>query len=235
MKTLRTATGPFSERPYFTQDEIEQLSLDELQAVGLYPDTPGPVRIERFIERRFRLSPIYEDLPSDILGYTRFGEGGVQAIVVSRALSEEGTRISERRLSTTLGHEAGHGLLHAHLFVLSAQSQPLFNDEDVNPARILCRQQGVLEPTTHRRYDGRWWEYQANQCMAALLLPRPLVIECIRPFVKIEGMLERAVLPEAPREQAVRHVAEVFEVNPVVARIRIAELYPEGSERQMAL
>ena len=235
MKTLMAATGPFSERPYFTHEEIDQLSIEELQAVGLYPNTPSPVRIERFIEKRFRLSPIYEDLPDDVLGYTRFGEDGVQAIVVSKALSEEGTRVSEYRLSTTLGHEAGHGLLHSYLFALSAESQPLFNDDDVNPTKILCRNQGVLVPATKRRYDGRWWEYQANQCMSALLLPRALVVESVRPFVRIEGMMEIAVLPEGHREQAVRHVAEIFEVNPVVARIRIAELYPEGSERQMTL
>ena len=235
MRTLKTTTGPFSERPYFTHEEIDHLSIAELRAVGLYPDTPSPVRIERFIEKRFRLSPIYEDLPDDVLGYTRFGVDGVQAIVVSRTLSEDGTRVSEYRLSTTLGHEAGHGLLHSYLFALSSQSQPLFNDDDVSPTKVLCRKQEVLGSTTKKRYDGRWWEYQANQCMSALLLPRPLVVECVRPFVRIEGMMEIAVLSEGRREQAVRHVAEVFKVNPVVARIRIAELYPEGSERQMTL
>jgi len=74
MKTLRAVSGPFSERPYFTHDEMDQLSIDELQAVGMYPSTPSPVRIERFIEQRFKLSPIYEDLPGDVLGYTRFGQ-----------------------------------------------------------------------------------------------------------------------------------------------------------------
>lgn len=235
MKTLRTAAGPFPERPYFTQEEIEQLAVDELQAAGLNPDTPGPVRIERFIERRFGLTPIYEDLPGDVLGYTRFGDSGVHAIVVSRALSEEGTRTSERRLSATLGHEAGHGLLHAYLFALSTYNQSLFNDADVNPTRILCRTERVLAPAVQARYDGRWWEYQANRCMATLLLPRPLVVECVRPLARIEGIMETAVLPEVRRAEAVRQVAEVFEVNPVVARIRIGELYPEGSEQQMTL
>lgn len=235
MKTMRTAAGPLPERPYFSLDEIEQLAADELRAAGLYPASPSPVRIERFIERRFQVTPIYEELPEDVLGYTRFGERGVLTIVVSRALSEEGTRRSERRLSTTLGHEAGHGLLHTYLFALSGQSRPLFDDEDVNPTRILCRQQQILAPTSERRYDGRWWEFQANQCMAALLLPRPLVVESVQPLVRVEGLMGRTVLPEALREEAVRHVAEVFEVNPIVARIRIGEMYPQGSEQQMAL
>lgn len=235
MKTLRTTSGLFSERPYFTHEDIDNLSIDELQAAGLYPDKPSPIRIERFIEKRFRVSPIYEDLPNDVLGYTQFGEGGVQAIIVARTLSEEGTRVSEYRLNTTLAHEAGHGLLHAYLFALSAQNQPLFKDNDVSPTKILCRKQGVFKTSTRRRYDGRWWEYQANQCMSALLLPRPLVVECMQPFVRIEGMMKTMVLPEGRRELAVMRVAEVFEVNPIVARIRIAGLCPVGSERQMAL
>jgi hypothetical protein len=235
MKTLRAMSGPFLERPYFTHEDIDQLAIEELQACGLFPDSPAPVRIERFIERRFKLSPMYEDLPADVLGYTLFGAGGVQAIVVSRALSEDGTRVSDFRLNTTLGHEAGHGLLHSYLFALNVQSQTMFSDADVNPTKILCRNQAVMERGAARRYNGRWWEYQANQCMSALLLPRPLVVECARTFVRIEGMMKTMVLPEEHREQAVRHVAGAFEVNPVVARIRIAELFPEGSERQMAL
>ena len=232
---MRTVSGPFSERPFFKHEEIDQLSIDELQAVGLFPESPSPIRIERFIEQRFKLSPIYEELSDGVLGYTQFGQDGVQAIIVSKALSEDGTRVSEHRLSTTLAHEAGHGLLHTHLFALSAQIQPLFNDDDVIPTKILCRKQGVLGPSARGHYDGRWWEYQANQCMSALLLPRPLVIECMRVFVRIEGMMKTMVLPKERREQAVRYVAEVFEVNPIVARIRIAELYPEGSEQQMTL
>ncbi|MEX1275488.1 MAG: hypothetical protein WEE20_06120 [Bacteroidota bacterium] len=235
MKTLRAAAGPFLERPYFKSEEIERICIDELQAAKLYPDAPSPVRIDRFIERKFNVTPIYNDLPEDVLGYTEFGENGVQAIVVSRALSEEGTKTAEYRLNTTLGHEAGHGLLHSYLFALAAQSSPLFNDEDVNSTKILCRNQGEPSPSTRKRYDGKWWEYQANQCMAALLLPKPLVAKCMIPFLENQGLLGIAVLPGAQRDHAINHVAGVFQVNPVVARIRIGELYPKSEEKQLVL
>ena len=160
---------------------MDQLSIDELQAVGLYPSTPSPVRIERFIEQRFKLSPIYEDLPSDVMGYTRFGQDGVQAIIVSRALSEEGTRVSEYRLNTTLAHEAGHGLLHTYLFVLSAQNMALFNNDDVDPTKILCRKQGILDRRQkgHTTVDGGNIR-QTSACLPSFYLTPWLLNACGR-------------------------------------------------------
>lgn len=234
MKTLKARSGPFSERPFFTVEEIDQIAIDELQKFGLYPSSPSPIRIERFINQRFKVSPTYEDLPDDVLGYTRFGKKGVQDIIVSRSLSDEGTTVSENRVSSTLAHEAGHGLLHTHLFVLGAENQSLFNHSDVSQTKVLCRQPGVLNAGTESHYHGQWWEYQANLCMGALLLPKPLVLESMKSFVSAEGIMGITTLPNGRREQAVRHVADVFEVNPIVARIRIAQLYPQGSEQQMA-
>lgn len=57
MKTFRTTKGPFRERPYYTNQEVENTCTDELRAVGLYPTTPGPVRIDRFVEKRFGVPP----------------------------------------------------------------------------------------------------------------------------------------------------------------------------------
>jgi len=46
MKTLRTSRGPFSERPFFTDSEIENICLDELRKSSLLPSRPGAVRVE---------------------------------------------------------------------------------------------------------------------------------------------------------------------------------------------
>src|SRR5204862_7617 len=110
MKTFKQKGGPFQERPYFELNDIERICADELQAVGLLPPEPGPIRIERFIEKRFGVSPIYDELSDGVLGYSEFGAKGVQAIVVSQALAEEVSPAASRRVSTTLAHEAGHGL-----------------------------------------------------------------------------------------------------------------------------
>src|ERR1039457_5434345 len=127
MKTFRTTSGPFPEKPYYTPAEIDRTCEDELRKVGCLPDAPGPVRIDRFIEKRFKVVPQYEDLPDGVLGYTKFGKNGVEAIVVSAALDAEKGLVAARRVRTTLAHEAGHGLLHAYLFALDEKPLYLFD------------------------------------------------------------------------------------------------------------
>src|SRR5689334_7515771 len=110
MKHFRTSRGPFAERPYYTDNEIETICTDELRAVKLLPDRPEAVRIERFIEKRFRVTPEYQDLGEGILGMTQFSSKGVKAVIVARTLEDEGTESAERRIRSTFAHEGGHGL-----------------------------------------------------------------------------------------------------------------------------
>jgi hypothetical protein len=232
MKTRRTTTGPFRERPYYKLAEIDEMCLQELRALGLYPAQPEPIRIERFIEKRFRIRPAYDDLPEGILGFTEFGSNGVEQITVSRALVEEGTKMADRRVSTTLAHEGGHGLLHAHLFLLGESARSLFGDvNQPDLPKILCRGDSVpvASRPSGKRYDGRWWEFQANRAMGALLLPWPLLDRCLDPLLETVGSIGRKALREVRREAAVRLAADVFEVNPIVARLRIEEAYPAGA------
>jgi hypothetical protein len=81
VKTFRSA-GRFREQPYYTLSEIEQICIDELRKYGLYPSEPAPIRIDRFVEKRFGIQPSYEDLPRGLLGFTRFSSNGVEEIVV---------------------------------------------------------------------------------------------------------------------------------------------------------
>jgi len=218
-------SGPSSKQPYFTPSQIDQICCDELRNEGLFPATPEAIRIERFIEKRFRVSPQYEDLPAGVLGFTRFGKNGVKAVVISAALDAEGGKVAERRVRTTMAHEAGHGLLHAHLFALAEIPLHLFDKDSHSGDQILCRDVQGSEQKAGR-YDGRWWEYQANRAMGGLLCPRPLVLEAMKPFVVSAGLLGIEVLDEDRREESVRTLADIFDVNPVVARIRVSELFP---------
>jgi hypothetical protein len=226
MKTFKQKGGPFKERPYFELNDIEQICSDELRSLNLLQSDPAPVRIERFIEKRFAVSPIYEDLPEGVLGYSEFGAKGVKAVVVARALAEDESTAAARRVSTTLAHEAGHGLLHAHLFVLGAPQRGLFGSEVTGP-KILCRTASSLTSAMGKQYDGQWWEFQANQAIGALLLPRQLVEKAVEAMLVSHGTLGLGrSLPTKDREKAATLVAEVFDVNPAVARIRLQELYP---------
>jgi hypothetical protein len=213
---------------------MERTATEELRALDLLPSSPQAIRIDRFVEKRFGNSCVrYEPLEGGVLGYTQFGRQGVEAIVVSRALSEEGSRVAERRINTTLGHEAGHGLLHTHLFALDSFPIALFeNASEVTPTRILCREE-VPTAERQRRYDGRWWEFQANRMMGALLLPRPLVHACLRSLLAQPGALGAEVLPDGARSAAARLLSDVFDVNPIVAQIRVQTLYPPLDSSQL--
>ncbi len=238
MKTYPTSSGPFPERPVYKIEEVELICEDELRKVGLFPSEPGPIRIERFIEKRLKIVPKYEDLPEGILGCTKFGPKGVQEIIISRRLTEENSRVAERRVNTTLAHEAGHGLLHAHLFVLGQPPKSLFGGcVDPNEPKILCRQD-TIEGVQDRKkisYGGQWWEFQANLAIGGLLLPRRLVEIALEPFLVEKGQLGNKLLEPVRKEKALRELVEVFDVNPIVARIRIEGIFPRGQELQMAL
>lgn len=241
MKTFRAQSGPFVERPYYEDQEIESIAVDELRRVGLLPSSPEPIRVERFIEKRFGIVPKYDDLPEGLLGFTRFGSKGVEEVVVSRALSEEGNKVAERRMNSTLAHEAGHMLLHGHLFVLErrARSLSLFNDDlDEVKQKILCRAGAAGTPaeiTSGSRYDGRWWEFQANKVIGALLLPRPLVNEALNSVLVSQGRLGTKTLDASRREEAVQLLAGEFDVNPAVARIRVDAIFLAREEGQLTL
>ncbi len=238
MKTFRSKTGPFSEQPFYKPAEIESICADELLKVQLYPSDPSPIRIDRFIEKRFGVVPAYDDLPKGLLGFTKFGAKGVEEIVIAKALDEDQSKPTERRLRTTLAHEGGHGLLHAHLFALGARPDSLFGDGlAADSPKILCRDGEVsgtsAEPPKKPPY--RWWEFQANQAMAALLLPKALVIKSLESTVVLQGALGLPILPTDRRETAIRQLSDVFDVNPVVARIRLEALYPAVADQQLTL
>ena len=238
MKTYRTTTGPFAEKPFFKPEEIEQICRDELTRCDLYPPEPAPIRIDRFVEKRFKVRPSYEDLPPGLLGFTLFGDKGVEQIIVARALDEEGTQPAERRLRTTLAHESGHGLLHAHLFAFGALPEPLFGDGvAADVPKILCRDGGVsgVEAGAVRKAPYRWWEFQANLAMSTLLLPKSLVEQALQSLLIRQGIAANRMLAVDCRERAIRLLSDTFDVNSVVARIRLDGLYPRGFERQLTL
>lgn len=238
MKTYRTQSGPFAEKPFFKIEEIEQICTDELQKLELYPTDPSPIRIDRFVEKRFKIRPTYLDLPDGLLGFTRFGRMGVEEIVVAKSFDDDGTKPAERRLRTTLAHESGHGLLHAHLFVLNSRPESLFGDGLASDAlKILCREGGIsgVGGSVQSKYQGHWWEYQANQAMGALLMPRLLVEKALSPMLVSAGVLGRKTLLQDRRDAATRSLAETFDVNPIVAKIRLEAVCPEHDIYQLTL
>jgi hypothetical protein len=238
MRTYRAKSGPFTERPYYTSEEVEQICTDELRSVGLFPSKPEPVRIERFIEKRFKITPSYEDLPEGFLGFTEFGPKGVKGIGISKLLTDDESKVSERRINSTLAHEAGHGLLHAHLFVIGQQPHLLFGEGiDLNKPKILCRNNTIQGLQNYRQtsYNGCWWEYQANLVIGSFLLPKSLFMASMEPFLIEEGIMGNCRLDRSRQEEAIKTAAEIFNVNPIVAKIRLDTLLPISQDKQLTL
>jgi hypothetical protein len=124
--------------------------------------------------------------------------------------------------------------MHAHLFCAGRKPAELFQDNDETP-QILCRDVPWKAEERAARYDGRWWEFQANRAIGGLLLPKKLVETAIAKLTQETGLLGLRTLPMEKRGEAVRELSGIFDVNPIVARIRLDELFPQGGEAQLSL
>jgi hypothetical protein len=210
MHKVPTPSGPHPFQLYFDDlGEIDEICLEALKSQSLLPSKPAPIRIERFVEKQFRIPLRYEDLGPDNLGCTIFNSSGaVEAILVSRSLEEQNTTPARRRVRSTVAHEAGHGLLHGPLFIGDN-----FPDRGENQRRILCRSEDILVGT-QRSYRGRWWEFQANQAIGSLLLPRLLVNAFLdQSGIEVDSSGSRSLTP-AQHESLAKKAAVTFDVNP---------------------
>lgn len=235
MRTLPDNEGPFPLRPFYEIHEIESICTLELRAAKFLPSDPSPIRIDRFIEKRFRIHPDYHELPENILGYTVFGRGGAEEIVIATFIGEDERTVSQRRVRTTLAHECGHILLHEQLFNLADRSGALFDAAGTEKPKVMCRDEAGVRSDGRPGYDGRWWEFQANAAIGALLLPRELVEVAIRPFLVRRGQFGTVTLLADRKDAATRILSDTFDVNPSVAAIRLKDLFQSTNDAQLSL
>jgi len=218
MKISRATSGPYRDRLHYTMPEIETLTEDELRNFDLLPSTPGPINIDLYVEQRF-LIPRYEKLSATLLGYTEFGPEGPIDIVINEALASDKSIVAKRRVRTTIAHEGGHALLHTILHLDTGQTSLLTTAAE---RRVMCKE----EDLRRNSYDGKWWEYQANLAMSSLLLPKHLTMTALEPFLSKTSMGVRTLDPHN-LTRAIRALSEIFDVNPIVAKIRIQQLFKQ--------
>lgn len=234
MKEFRTKDGPYPLRLLYETREIDDICLDALKQAKLLPYEPEPIKIDLFLEKYFEVPLIYEDLGEGIMGSTVFNsKGGVTGFTIAPWIEDEGTPTAERRVRSTLAHEGGHALLHPKLFIAD-QTADLFGHSpaDQRPRNFLCRSTDISpSPGATSKYDGRWWEWQANRAIGGLLLPCPTVRKLVAPY--LEDSAFGPSLRESQRARAEKEIAETFDVNPVVARIRLEEMFP--TEKHLSL
>lgn len=217
MKITKATSGPYRQRLHYQLAEIEHITANELRTYDLLPSTPGPINIDRYVEHRF-LTPRYEDLPPALLGYTAFGPDGPIDIAINEQLASDPSITAKRRVRTTIAHEGGHALLHSILHAETGQSSLLPIE---NEPRIMCKEEDLARTS----YDGKWWEYQANLAMGCLLLPEELTLTAVRPYRTATPLGGMIIEPHAV-PHAARALSTIFDVNPVVAKIRIQQLCP---------
>lgn len=195
------------------------------------PAQPAPVRIDRFIETHFNNCHIDygTDMGADVMGFTLFSPKGAPLVVgVSPSLCD-GTQVNDRRVRTTLAHEAGHCLMHPVLFMPDTDTAGLLGSNlDFQNRRILCRTSDF-----ERGYDGRWWEVQANAAIGGFLLPKSIFRRAAEKFMVPVGSLGLKEIPATKREAASRELADVFDVNPKVVSIRLERLFPLANQTEL--
>ena len=232
MNIRKSAGSPFRTVIFLKPHEVDKMCLEALRAAKLLPDEPSPIDIEGFIENYLKARLDFgTDLGSDVLGFTFFSDKGKPEIVGISPKLDERTQISDRRIRATLAHEAGHAMIHPILFMTEGGQMELNgNNVDLVQRRILCRKADI---NPKPGWDGRWWELQANYCIGGFLLPKQLVAKCVDQLMTSTGLLGGQFLENAAREDAVQLVAEKFEVNPIVAKIRLTTLFPENAEAEL--
>jgi hypothetical protein len=205
--------------------------MDEVRAKaggGIFEPGRG-VDVEAILERVYKVSPDYVDLPPGVLGRTNFHPDGRLEVQVSRELSDaaEIDPVARRRLRRTLAHECAHIVEHRHLHVPELLMPSLFGEAPREIPKVLCRQEAVesFKNPGAPGYDGQWWEYQANRGMASLLLPKYETAEYLRGLLVGKGLtsIERA-LAAGRTEEVVREVMAAFDVSRQVVVFRLQEL-----------
>lgn len=226
MKTWPDPASPWGKRLLFEDAEFE-LMMDELRdraGDGVFKPGRG-VDVDLVLLRGFDIEADYVELPDRVMGRTLFSADGSAVVQVARSLAEaaKDDPMARWRLRATLGHECGHVACHGMLFVQDLETLSLFGgtkEESVKP-KILCRNDAVDNPG----YRGEWWEFQANRCMGALLVPTKLTRSVLPGVLDAVGVPSLDVaLQTARAEDVVRSLAWAFDVSFSVTFYRLQQL-----------
>ncbi len=242
MKSWPDIHSPWGRQLRFEDHEFEAMMDEMRNRAGEECFTPGKgVDVDLVLLRAIGAEADYVNLPVGIMGRTVFKPDGAVTIEVSRELSDqaETDRVARRRLRTTLAHECGHVACHRGLFIHDTETYSLFADSQLSASStqrppIMCRPEGV----GNVGYRGEWWEYQANRCMAALLLPKGMVVASTRKRIK-EGGFDTAedCVRRGHGENLIRQLADEYDVSHAAMLYRLQDLgfIPSGTQTSMQL
>jgi hypothetical protein len=216
------------DRIWYSLDELESIMDDEARKAGFVATADHPVLdLEAFLERYLGAAlDQYAALPADVLGQTEFETGQRIRVSINADLTgamDDGGLLSDLgRWRATLAHEAAHILLHRVLFEVPLAQETLF-DIEAQPAPTLLR--CLKRDVAPGRRASDWREVQANQGMAALLMPRRLFAAIaddersglgLPPLPLVDGL--------GDSDRLVRRLAARFDASRQAAQIRLRTL-----------
>ena|GEM_PF-913368 len=233
-------SSPWRQRVWIEAAEFEVLMDDLRRRAGEERHIAGEgIDVDRVIELGLETVVDYCLLPNAILGRTWFFADGSVRIEISRDLADraEMDRVERRRLRSTMAHECGHVACHRCLHLKDTETLSLFSDTALPAVQdhppIMCREEAV-----RIRYSGEWWEYQANQCMTTLLLPKQLFKD------SVQAACEQNAAPTFEdalrRERAqliVSDLADEYDVSLTMVLYRLQSLgfVPDSEQRRLRL
>lgn len=236
MKSRRDSTSPWGTRLYFEEAEFETITQELLRRTGDDYFTPGSgVDVDLVLLRSYKTEADYVDLPPEMMGRTIFDPDGKSVIQISRLLADraEDDVLARRRLRTTLAHEIGHVCCHPQLFFRDESALNLFESEGQDAKGILCREEAIGD----MGYHGKWWEYQANRCMASLLMPRDLIISQLSVTLKRQSFdsMKGSILAGSARK-VIGELSDCFDVSGQALFYRLNDLgvIPRAAQRELA-
>jgi hypothetical protein len=237
MRRYRGKAG--DERLWFEPAEIESMMEAELRKASLMPSESAPVvKLEVFVERHLKVTlDQYAALDPSVLGVTEFFEGKPPRISINEDLTgsaldgESSAPGLVGRWRATLAHEAGHVLLHRSLFEFAVGNMTLFGTERREGGRQLQR---CLKREVADAGGSDWREVQANQAMAALLMPKSLFHKLAREQIT-QLFPGHDAIPAGSEDRIAARLAPVLEVSKQAARIRLLTLGFVEKHAQMKL
>jgi Zn-dependent peptidase ImmA (M78 family) len=225
-------TGPFLRNKFIPDKRIARIALEQLAACRLLPDSPGPVAVEKFCDRKWRAPEDYRSLEADVMGFTAFTYRGFDKIVINAHIEADRSQTGTRRVRSTLAHEIGHAILHEDLYVeklvFERDQGELFGEMNRrSPSAIVCRNTDIFG-TPNR---SQWWEVQANKFMAAALLPEPLFVQVVSS--PLAGYDDKKATPKDRVTRLYRTidtVSDTFNVSRDMARIAVENFISKPRE-----
>lgn len=226
MKYTRDNTGRFSQRPFYTEEELDSECESIISAFLLknYGKVEYPVStddITKLIESEASDLDLYADLSNeghDVEGVTEFWPKKKPSVKISKNLSENETL--KNRLRTTLTHEYGHLKFHGHLVALDyAEKESSFLSKKQPIERFISKRENILNAP---KVD--WMEWQAGYICGALLMPRSHLIKEIQSYRETNNPNGDFVENSEDAENLISMVTQKYEVSREAARIRLLKL-----------